>query len=622
MALADPHRVEGNFLIMATYHTMSNDDFDSLADGGGGPETIGRLRASRLSKHTAMLVAVARLAAICGVPSKERKLLDSGIEALAAAPAAEYATLVGHPQTGLWAARCLARLQRTADHTIPLSADLGRVSALAAAAAIRAGHSFELTVPLWRGHVYLPTLGLARIKTDLGAAQALIRGIQGRVEIVVGRATVSLPSDLRRDGPAWSAVRRLTATAGSRYFEVEIEDLDPGRDGLGKALAPRLAPGQFNKWQHTFQQAWALLSADHPDQAESLAAGMVSVVPVKTSPRSNGSVTAQHGFGSAAMSLPRDAVTMADTLIHEFQHSKLYAVMDLVPLYETAPDLYYSPWRTDPRPLSGLLQGAYAYIGVTDFWDRRRRLLDGPGRMYADFEFARRRGQVDRAVRTLLDSGRLTEHGVDFVRSMAAHASRWSGNDVPDRVRRLAGIALVDHQVRWRLENARPAPRAVRTLANAWLNGRPAPMRTESVEVQVRAAAPDDAELSGRMKLILREVSRSATGVTTPDIGASGPAVAADAALVEGQPHRLVDLLYEEQIAAEPASRTHWAGLVVAHRAVPAPTAEALRGRPEVVFAVHQAIVNAGGNPPRPSALAAWLGFGKPGSEGADTPSR
>ncbi|MFB9849800.1 HEXXH motif domain-containing protein [Micromonospora andamanensis] len=600
---------------MVAFHTLSKDEFNSLADGGGGPETVGRLRASRLSKHTTMLVAVARLAAICGVTPEERQLLEEGIEALAAAPKAEYAALVGHPHTGLWAVRCLARLQRTADHAMPLSVDLGRVAALAAAAAIRAGQSFEMTVPLWRGRVYLPTLGLARIGSEHGAGQAVVRGVRGRVVIIARRTVVALPDDLERDIPTWSPVRRLTAAADGRHIEVELEDLDPGRDGLGKPLATRVPRAEFSQWQSTFEQAWRLLARDHPDRADSLAAGMVAIVPVNPAPGSSGSVTAQHGFGSVAMSLPRNGATMADTLIHEFQHSKLYAVMDLVPLHHKVPDLSYSPWRPDPRPLTGILQGAYAYIGVTDFWDRQRRLLDGSRRMFADFEFARWRVQVARAVRMLLASGRLTEHGVEFVRAMGAHSSRWLESEVPEPVRRLAEIAVLDHQMLWRLENARPDARAVRKLANAWLNDRPCSLDTDSIDVQVRAIAADDTELSVRMDLILREMGRSATDIVAP-LGPSsaGPA---DVALVKGQPHRLVVELYEEQIAAEPARRTHWAGLAVAHQAVADPATCIFRDSPEIVFAVHRAIVQAGGNPPRPSALAEWLGAGGTGQQGA-----
>jgi HEXXH motif-containing protein len=46
--------------------------------------------------------------------------------------------------------------------------------------------------------------------------------------------------------------------------------------------------------------------------------------------------------------------------VHEVQHLKLAALLDIVTL--TMPgehDRYYAPWRDDPRPLSGLLQGTY-----------------------------------------------------------------------------------------------------------------------------------------------------------------------------------------------------------------------------------------------------------------------
>ena len=63
------------------------------------------------------------------------------------------------------------------------------------------------------------------------------------------------------------------------------------------------------------------------------------------------------------------------TLVHEFQHSKLSAMLDLVPL--TDPDdhgRYFAPWRVDPRPLAGLLQGVYAFVG------RRRHVACPAGR--------------------------------------------------------------------------------------------------------------------------------------------------------------------------------------------------------------------------------------------------
>ncbi len=51
--------------------------------------------------------------------------------------------------------------------------------------------------------------------------------------------------------------------------------------------------------------------------------------------------------------------------------------MHLVPLvrYDRT-ETYYAPWRPDPRPAHGLLQGAYAYLGVTEFWQRQHPYED------------------------------------------------------------------------------------------------------------------------------------------------------------------------------------------------------------------------------------------------------
>ena len=53
------------------------------------------------------------------------------------------------------------------------------------------------------------------------------------------------------------------------------------------------------------------------------------------------------------MALPADGETLALLLIHEFQHVKLGAVLDLLDLCDPADRrLFYAPWRDDPRPLA------------------------------------------------------------------------------------------------------------------------------------------------------------------------------------------------------------------------------------------------------------------------------
>ena len=131
------------------------------------------------------------------------------------------------------------------------------------------------------------------------------------------------------------------------------------------------------------------------------------------------SATARQAFGAVAASLPGDHSTLALLLIHEFQHVKLGAVLDLYDLYDTADNrLFHAPWRDDPRPLEGLLQGTYAHIAVTDFWRARRSSAAGPAAEAAEARFAHWRGQTADAIESLAASGSLTPLGEQFIDGM------------------------------------------------------------------------------------------------------------------------------------------------------------------------------------------------------------
>jgi len=146
------------------------------------------------------------------------------------------------------------------------------------------------------------------------------------------------------------------------------------------------------------------------------------------------------------MSEPVDAVALAVTLTHEVQHVKLSALLDLVQLtYPDGDARFYAPWRDDPRPASGLLQGSYAYLGVAGFW-RRQRVLDPAG----DVEFARWRQAAADGATTLLSSGQLTDAGMEFVRGMAATLAAWQEEPVPAAARELAWAANTRHLANWR----------------------------------------------------------------------------------------------------------------------------------------------------------------------------
>lgn len=63
-----------------------------------------------------------------------------------------------------------------------------------------------------------------------------------------------------------------------------------------------------------------------------------------------------------------DPYNLADSLIHEYRHQKLYLLDRLVPLVENDAVRVKSPWRDDPRPPSGLLHACFVFVELTAFW--------------------------------------------------------------------------------------------------------------------------------------------------------------------------------------------------------------------------------------------------------------
>ena len=197
-------------------------------------------------------------------------------------------------------------------------------------------------------------------------------------------------------------------------------------------LASRLNSADAGRLDAALRQAWSLLEAHHPGLAAEIAAAVTVIVPLTDNPGGQASASSMATFGAIAMSVPADQYTGAETLAHEMQHLKLSALLDIVTL--TLPDdgqRFYAPWRPDPRPIGGLLQGAYAFLGVSGFWRRQRRLADGAlpasgGDRVRPLAGAAAAGRRDAPLQRAAYSGRAglrRRHGADS-RHLARRAGR------------------------------------------------------------------------------------------------------------------------------------------------------------------------------------------------------
>jgi uncharacterized protein len=424
----------------APTHGLNSTDFQALAAGFGGPAAVAQLIDAQRSLRRVLLGAVYQAgSAGPAIPDQVKAALRAAWAVLTTIDAQQpgaFDAATAHPYVRVWAVRCLEQLKThpASDAGLTptpgepgLAAMLGHLGAIAAVAAFRAGAEASVTVPVLGGSVHLPTLGRLLVHPQ-GAAgpaddepdAAAVTVADGTVTIVAGDRSWDLAA-AEDGGPAgWQPVRRLQAPG----ICVALEDTDPYRDCHQWRAAPRLADSEIARWQRCFEDAWQQIERHHPAYAPAIAAGLSVLMPLSAGPKGRDtSASARHAFGAIAAALPEDPVILALLLIHEFQHVKLGAVLDLYDLYDPADDrLFPAPWRDDLRPLEGLLQGTYAHLAVTDFWRARQEVTAGAEAGSAGQRYRYWRGHTRDAIETLANSGSLTPVGVRFVNEMRRSA--------------------------------------------------------------------------------------------------------------------------------------------------------------------------------------------------------
>ena len=391
------HTAESAAMSTSDRFTLTDELFAQLASGHGDGVALGSLTESQAGINRAFLAETGRALAN---QTTEGAAAWELVQAVDQSRPEAVAKAFAHPLFRVWASETLLD---------PVSARPEVFVGYALAAAAHAGLAASLPVPSGVSSVYLP--GLCRIAVEDGAAAVLGGG-----------------------EPAAPLAEARYLGEGAHAPRVLLEDLDDARDCFQLSPASRLSEAELEVWRATYETAWALIEERHPDYAAALSVGLRALVPLSPSPDGNAaSGTARNAFGALGLALPADPEVLALLIIHEFQHVKLGAVLDLFDLYDEADTrLYYAPWRSDPRPLEGLLQGTYAHVAVVDYW-RRRALADAGGaaetaaeaEAEAQTHFARWRDQTWQALEQLEESGSLTELGRRFTEGLRTTLSPW-----------------------------------------------------------------------------------------------------------------------------------------------------------------------------------------------------
>lgn len=462
---------------MITTHLLPEPAFTALAEGAGSPATIRLLRDAQLSKHLMLLHVIAEAA---GGDDRGSAAFRAGHELLARIQAADPdagAWLLGLPHLGGWAHDCLIRLEQGSP------ADFGHFACAVAAAAVRIGFSFELDVPVRDGRVKLPGLGSFLVTDRSSWIRLCCDGerVTGGGHLVADWRLL-VPDDGSNGAiPPWSGTPMVRAVTDGLAWDVLLETGDSYLDRYTLPMSTGLSPDEILPWRLRLQAAWEVLVSHHRWAAEPIADGISVVVPL--TPHCDTdlvSATTPAAFGAIATSWPPDPVTLAETLVHEFQHVKLCGLMDMVPLVESGEEKVYAPWRQDPRPAGGLLQGVYAHLGIVRFWQAQHHAETDPDDILrARVLFARWRPMIDRAVQTLLDTGCLTPAGVRFAGLLRKQGRDLLSEPVPSDAQEMASEVTLDHWLTWQIRHAATDPATVASLVAAYRHGEPFPKRLQ-----------------------------------------------------------------------------------------------------------------------------------------------
>lgn len=131
-----------------------------------------------------------------------------------------------------------------------------------------------------------------------------------------------------------------------------------------------------------------------------------------------------------------DPHDLADAIIHEHRHQKLYLLQRRAALFTHDWPLVSSPWREDPRPPSGLLHAVFVFVHIISFWNEAA-MSGGPHiRARAVAEVTINTDRLRRAF-AILDGSALTTEGSRLLSVLRATFDQFAavehGDPVPSR---------------------------------------------------------------------------------------------------------------------------------------------------------------------------------------------
>jgi len=290
---------------------------------------------------------------------------------------------------------------------------------------LSAFHKFDLAASLLAGRdLKLDKPALLRLPLTIPATQWTIVGqgyvevagvCDGKLQLLIDGKQVSAPL---KEGPISGAPKgeslRIESCPVIEHAGCQLRMQTAAVTGLGLDAACAEEIGDLAYQQRHAELLAAALRAIEKFAPEMFTqiADVMRVVVLKPQALSTvQNVSYSELPGAALLSVCDHPLDMADRLIHEYCHSRLFAIEDGNAIIDSRAtpkeQRVYSPWRDDPRPTKGVLHGLYVFLAVGQYWLRVYESLDATS--------ADRPLVVDRLRRTseqtAIAAGVLAEHG-------------------------------------------------------------------------------------------------------------------------------------------------------------------------------------------------------------------
>jgi HEXXH motif-containing protein len=288
-----------------------------------------------------------------------------------------------------------------------------------------------------------------RLVGRVGSKRCLEAGLVssvGPVRMALGTDTWVLPSF------SIAGTRLHIDVHDPAFVEGWIPNADFSSIGVDLARAEDL-----ETWRGALEEASRLMERVLPATASMLGWVVRSFVPVVSRDGSISCSMSDAMLPGAIMSTIDGAPVLAESLAHEFRHNLLHQLELAYPIFEPGSPSearFYSPWRTDPRPLCGILHALFVFIDVCAIHAgvRAQRLGDAHDQHDSAVRLTANMRRIRIALEEFRRHAQLTAFGCGFVQGIeyACDAFEPALTALPTEAVHQAEQEVAQHRARWR----------------------------------------------------------------------------------------------------------------------------------------------------------------------------